>query len=480
VTWRDNEIGKGEPFDMPTPGEIGWIVEEMKHLDFGDKRLEMRACKIIEALSQNPKASIPEFCGDWAATQAAYNFFSNDAIQREEVLAAQRRATLERMKGHELVLAIQDTSSFDFTEHGGTQGRGPLDHPKRLGFLVHSTLAASADGVPLGLLDQEVWVRDEKEIGKRHRRRERPIEEKESYKWLKGLENSTRGVPADLKVVVVSDRESDVFEYFVHPRPGNVELLIRGCWNRRVEDEAHYLWNSVTNSPVQGTIQIEVGRRPDQPPRVASCQIHCQQVKVRPPSGRSPHFPKLEPVTLWAVLLEEIDAPDGVEAICWLLLTTLEVTDFDQACQLVRFYTYRWLIERFYFVLKSGCAVEQRQLQDVSRLKRFLAVANVVAWRLLWVTYLGRVDPNLPCTTVFADHEWQALYTFVHKSPAVPEQPPSLQEAILWVAKLGGFLARKSDGPPGVKVLWRGWRRLYDISETWLLFNTSSSCGTYI
>ena len=117
--------------------------------------------------------------------------------------------------------------------------------------------------------------------------------------------------------------------------------------------------------------------------------------------------------------------------------------------------------------------VEQHQLQDLSRLECFLALANVVAWRLLWMTYRGRVDPSLPCATVFAEHEWQAMYAFVHKSPAIPEQPPSLQEATLWVAKLGGFLARKSDGQPGVEVLWRSWRRLYDTSETWQLFNSS-------
>ena len=459
--------------EMACSDQDSWIDEEMKHLELGDKRLEARARKIICAFSQNPTASIPEFCGDWAATHAAYSFFSNDMAQAGQVLESQRQATLERTREHNLVLAIQDSSDFDFTGHTATQGTGPLSHNRHFGFFVHSTLAVSADGVPLGLLDQEIWVRDEAEIGKRHRRRQRPIEEKESYKWLKGLKNSTVDIPTQTQVLVVSDRESDVFEYFVQPRPDNVELLIRGCWNRRLENNDHNLWNSVSNSPVQGTIQIEVGRRLDQSPRVAACQIRFQQVNVRPPKGRLSHFPKLPSVVLWAILLEEINVPDGVEPLRWLLLTTLKVSDFDQACQLIQFYTYRWLIERFYYVLKSGCAVEQRQLRDVSRLERFLVLANVVAWRLLWMTYLGRIDPDLPCTAVLADHEWQALYAFIHKSSAVSEQPPPLQDAILWVAKLGGFLARKSDGQPGVKVLWRGWRRLYDISQTWLLFNSS-------
>jgi hypothetical protein len=450
-----------------------WIDEEMKYLELRDKRLEARARKIISAFSQNPTASIPEFCGDWAATHAAYSFLSNNMVRAEEVLASQCQATLKRIGNQELVIAVQDSSSFDFTDHTATQGTGPLSHNRHFGFFVHSTLAVSADGVPLGLLDQEMWVRDEAEIGKRHRRRELPIEEKESYKWLKGLKNSTAGIPSQTQVLVVSDRESDVFEYFVQPRPDNVELLIRGCWDRRLEDSDHNLWDSVSNTPVQGTIQIEIGRRPDQSPRVATCEIRFQEVTVLPPKGRSSRFEKLSPVVLWSILLEEIDAPDGVEPLCWLLLTTRQVTNFDQATLLILFYTYRWLIERFYYVLKSGCAMEKRQLRDVTRLQRFLALANVVAWRLLWMTYLGRVDPDLPCTVAFADHEWQALYAFVHKSSAIPKQPPRLQDAIVWVAKLGGFLARKSDGHPGVKVLWRGWRRLDDISQAWLLFNSS-------
>jgi hypothetical protein len=153
-----------------------------------------------------------------------------------------------------------------------------------------------------------------------------------------------------------------------------------------------------------------------------------------------------------------------------LLLTTLEVTHFDVACQIIQYYTFRWLIERFHFVLKSGCALEDRQLRSVDRLQRFLALANVVAWRLLWLTYLGRGQPDLPCTVAFEEHEWKALYAFIQRTAIAPNEPPTLQQATLWLAQLGGFLAR-SDGFLGVKVLWRGWLRLIDIAQTWLIFN---------
>lgn len=450
-----------------------WVVEEMQALDLGDQRLEERACKILRDFSQHPNASIPEFCDDWAATRAAYNFFNNAGVEAHAVLAAQRQASLRRMKGHALVLALQDTTSFDFSRHPATRGTGPLDNVKCQGFLAHTTLATTPEGVPLGVLAQAVWVRDAHTLGKRHQRRQRRIEDKESFKWLQGLDASTHDLPPDVHILEVSDRESDVFEYFAHPRPEQVDLLVRASWDRRLVGEAQHLWLTVRNSPVRGKVEVEVDRRPDQPPRTAVCQVYYHRVKVRPPSHRPAHAPKLEPIPLWAVLIEEVHAPAEVEPLSWLLLTTLAVDSFDQAGQIIEYYTRRWIIERFHFVLKSGCGVEQRQLQEVSRLERFLVLANVVAWRLLWLTYLGRSTPDVPCTVALADYEWKALYCFVHKTPVAPGQPPSLQAATRWIAQLGGFLGRKSDGEPGVKVLWRGWRRLMDISETWSLFNTS-------
>lgn len=459
---------------VTTAAELNdWVVEEMQTLDLGDHRLEERARKILRDFSQHPTASIPEFCEDWAATKAAYNFFNHAGIEAQAVRAAQRHATLKRMQGQALVLALQDTTSFDFRHHPAMEGTGPLDNVNGQGFLAHTTLATTPDGVPLGVLAQAVWVRDAHTLGKRHQRKQRPLEDKESFKWLQGLDASSQDLPPGVRILEVSDRESDVFEYFAHARPEPVDLLVRASWDRRLVGEAGNLWLTVRNSPVRGKVEVAVGRRPDQVPRTAVCQVYYHRVKVRPPSHRPAHLPKLEPLVLWAVLIEETHAPAGVEPLSWLLLTTLPVADFDQACQIITYYTQRWIIERFHFVLKSGCGVEQRQLQAVSSLERFLVLANVVAWRLLWLTYLGRATPDVPCRVALADYEWKALYCFIHKTAVAPNDPPSLQAAIRWIAQLGGFLGRKSDGEPGVKVLWRGWRRLLDISETWSLFNTS-------
>ncbi len=455
-----------------TPANENWVSQEMKTLHLPDERLDKRTIKIISDLSRNPTASIPEFCGDWAATQATYNYCDNRAVRDEVVMETHRQATLNRIKegGYRRVLAIQDTTEYNFNHHPATAGLGPLDNPAVKGFFVHSTLAVSEAGLPLGLLAQQVWVRDEDDSPKD---KHRPIEQKESYKWLGALDESSSHMPAQVQVIQVSDQESDIYEYFVHPRPDNVELLVRSYHRRGVMDEQKDVRTTLSISPVRGKVEVEIRRTKDRSARTAVCQVYYKRVKLRPPKKRPGLPPDLKPVRLWAVLIREMSPPDGEEALEWLLLTTVAVTSFQQACQTIKLYTFRWLIERFHFVLKSGCAFEDRQLRTLGRLQRFLALANVVAWRLLWLTYLGRGQPDLPCTVAFEDYEWKALYSFTHQTAIVPNEPPTLQQATLWLAKLGGFLGRKSDGYPGVKVLWRGWRRLVDISQTRLIFDTS-------
>ncbi|MCB9109070.1 MAG: IS4 family transposase [Anaerolineales bacterium] len=458
-----------------TDQERNWGDEEMGSLKLGDERLEKRVRKIISDFSQNPTASIPEFCGDRAATQATYNLLSQKNLKAQAIPAAQRQATVHRIEqgGYQLILAVQDTTEFNYSHHPATTGLGALDHPSYQGFFTHTTLAVTPEGLPLGLLAQESWVRDKPQPDQEPARAARPIEQKESYKWFKGLDQGTANFPAGVSVLTISDQESDIFEYFVHPRPPQVDVLIRAWRERQVEAEVSSLWATIQSSPVRGRVEVEVTATPKRVGRTARCQVYYKQVTLKPPRKRPGLPPDLKPVTLWAVLIQEMNAPKGTKAIEWLLLTTWHIASFEQACQLIEFYSRRWLIERFHFVLKSGCALEQRQLKKEFRLERFLLLANVVAWRLLWLTYLGRINPDLPCSVALDPAEWQALYCFIHKTPLVPQQPPSIHQALSWIAQLGGFLGRKSDGSPGVKVLWRGWRRLFDITQAWLIFNSS-------
>jgi hypothetical protein len=214
-----------------------------------------------------------------------------------------------------------------------------LENETCQGFLTHTSLATTADSVPLGVLAQQSWVRDEQETGKRHQRHQRPIEEKESYKWLQALDESTQGLPAQSQAIIVSDRESDIFEYFVHPRADNVELLVRARHDRRLDQESHNLFLTVSSSPVRGKVTVEVGRRPGQSSRQAECQVYYQRVKLSPPKNRPASWPKLASVVLWAILIKETNPPPGVEPLEWFLLTTVEINSFEQACQFIRHYT---------------------------------------------------------------------------------------------------------------------------------------------
>ena len=447
----------------------GWAANELRLAQFGDKRLRKRLIRIVEDLAAKPMASVPEACGQWPATKATYRFWDSERVTPAAIRASHRESTIERVEDQALVLVIQDTTDLDFTHHPATQGLGPLDHPARRGLKVHSALAVNEQGVPLGLLHQAVWVRDPEQVGKRHRRRQRETKDKESQRWLTALQASEAEVAEGRTVVTVADREADIYDLFALPRRPGSELLIRGTHNRRVNDEG-YLWQAVQQAPVAGQYTFTVQRREDVPARQATMSVRFTQVMVQPPRNRRGRS-ALPAVAINLVLAQEEAAPAGVKPVQWLLLTTLAVTTFSDALRCVRWYSYRWLIERYHFVLKSGCRVEELQLETAERLECALATYCIVAWRLLWLTYEARRSPEAPCSSVLETHEWQALYCTIHQTPVPPAQPPTLQQAVRWIAQLGGFLRRKSDGQPGTKTIWRGLRRLHDIAATWQLLH---------
>ena len=188
-----------------------------------------------------------------------------------------------------------------------------------------------------------------------------------------------------------------------------------------------------------------------------------------------PNQKKLPPVTLNAILVYEDNPPADVdEPIEWLLLTKTPVDDFESATRVVGWYCCRWQIEIFHKIIKSGCTVEDCRLATAERLQRYIALMSVVAWRLHWLTFLNRTDPDAPCTLALNTIEWQALYMRIHHTTDLPAQPPTIHQAVRWIAQLGGFLGRKSDGEPGITVIWRGWQRLHDYAAIWYLVKERS------
>lgn len=451
-----------------------WAQEELAQANLGDVRLNKRLMGIVENLSAQPTASVPQGSGDWATTKATYNFWKSSRIEPDAIQEAHQLSTIERIKEHEIILAIQDTTTLNFTRHPAKEGMGPIgSQPYLQGLLAHNVLVASESGVPLGLIHQQTWATDPEEPDKQQSPNQREIQDKESYRWLLSLVATELVIPPATTVVTVADRESDIYELFALQRQVNSHLLIRGNQNRCVNHEAKYLHQAIAQTAPCGQLVVEVPRGDEGPARQATLTLRFTTLELQPPKGHL-HASELKPVKLQVVLAHEQNPPKGVTPISWLLLTTLAVNCFEDAVQCVRWYTYRWLIERFHYVLKSGCQVEKLQLETRERIERALATYSIVAWRLLWLTYEARTNPDAPCNTVLELHEWQALYCTIHQTATPPPQPPSLQQAVRWIAKLGGFLGRKHDGNPGVKTIWRGLRRLHDIAATWKLLRSDS------
>jgi hypothetical protein len=450
-----------------------WVIEELAEIDLKDDRLNKRCQEIARALGEQPMAPINQACEDWADTKAAYRFFDNPKVTPEKITEPHRQRTVERMKEYDIVLAVQDTTFFNYTHHPKTEGLGEIGNKKQnqRGFGMHSTLAVAPIGTPLGLLTQEFFIRPIGEPAhKPNELRKLPIEEKESYRWIAAMEQTLALAPVGTEVVTVCDREADIYEMFVVAQEEHASLLVRASVDRSLDEqeEVNKLWQKAEQQPIIGELSVEITGNQKQKARQATVSIRFTQAKFKPPWR--PNQKKLPSVTLNAILVREekppIDIDDPIE---WLLLTNTPVNDFEAATRVVGWYGWRWQIETFHKVIKSGCTVEECRLQSAKRLQNFIALISVVAWRLHWLTYLHRTEPDLPCTIALTTVEWQTLYIRIHRSTEFPDHPPSISQTVRWIAQLGGFLGRKSDGKPGITVIWRGWQRLQDMSNIWLL-----------
>lgn len=447
------------------PNHHTWAAQELATADFGDTRLSKRLVRVVADKLAKPTASIPQASGSWAATKATYRFLASEQVAAARIRAAHADATRGRIQHHNTVLVLQDTTELLYTSHPHTTGLGALDHASSRGLKVHSALAATLDGVALGLVQQSVWARHAAEKGRKARKR--PQAERESQRWLTSLTEAQKAIPAPTRLIVVADREADIYPLFIAPRDDRTDLLVRATYNRglvgglKLEDVTKTVsW--------QGSRTVVIPGNGSRAARTATVQIGWTTVQLLPPQDY-PRPASAPRPTLQLVVVEEREPPAGVKPLRWLLWTTLRVTSWDEAIAVVEAYRTRWLIERYHYVLKSGCGIEQLQLEAAERLERALAICCIVAWRLLWLTYTARETPDVPCSAVLARHEWQALVCTIQQTAEPPSEPPTLREAVRMVAQLGGFLARTGDGEPGVKTLWRGLTRLDDIAATWLL-----------
>jgi hypothetical protein len=343
-----------------------WAEQEMRGLDLGDRRRNERAVILLEAFSRNPGASIPGAFGSRAERKAAYRHLDSE-IEPSELLSPHWARTAERSAGHPCVLALSDTTELDYSTLDTLEGAGPLDGSHSRGLKVHTVLAVSPAGVPLGLLDQRVWSRDEEDTGLRKTRRTRAAEEKESWKWRTGAEACQERLPAEVCFVYVGDREADCYSLLGMPRRAGMDLLVRATHNRKLKDSEYaYLKEAVQAAPVLGRLELRLERSRRREERDAVLEIRSARVVLDKPRNGT-NGKGLLPVEVSVVLARELaETAGGSEPVEWLLLSTRRADTLEEALWCVRSYALRWRVERFHYTLKSGCAIEKLQLKSAS------------------------------------------------------------------------------------------------------------------
>jgi hypothetical protein len=480
-----------------------WIAEELETADLGDQRLNDRLTEVLGALSERPNVSIPAACGGYAETVAAYRFFDNEKTTFEKIIKPHYKMTQERIASHEVVLFVQDSSTIDLTKpEQQVQGAGPVgDGKNRRGAILHLLEALTPDNVVLGAVWSKIMIRSElneqeqleratrtKAEKKKIKRlkSKRPVEDKESFRWIEGYRetNKIAGLHPQTTCVCIGDSESDFFEIFAEPRENNAHILVRACYDRRCStdeyDTSTHLRDAVSREAVVGTSAVFVRarqpavsctRQPRQQVRKsrnAELEIRAKTVTIEPPSRLCRQY---ESVPLNVVLVSEPNPPEGEPAIEWILLTTLPISTWEEISAIIKYYSSRWMIEMFFKTLKSGCGVEKLRFETMERLLPCLAVYLIVAWRVLMICHLGRVEMEMSCEIVFDPAEWKATYRVMHPKKKLPSKPPTLHAMLRLVGELGGWVStpRRKD-MPGPQTTWIGLQRVRDLAWAWKMF----------
>jgi hypothetical protein len=450
---------------------VDWAGNLYRTVSLPDARLEKRLLTIAQMIAAKPLDSINQACDNWASAKAAYRFIENNAVTPDSLIEPIRDAAARDCGGLEAVIAVQDTTVLSFDRARQAKGLGPVnDSTEARGMLLHPAMALRLDGAPLGLLDLQHWCRD-LEPPDDQTKAKRSIEEKESGKWLRGIRASRQAIESNLpeeadiigrpRLIHVFDREGDIHDVFDLVLAGGDGAVIRSSQNRRVmtgDGRGALAHNAVRIAPLLGTTDIDVPRKQGQKKRRATVEARACKLRLTP-QREGPDRPRWFELNLVEIL--EVNAPEDATPLHWLLWTTEPVESLANALEIVRIYKLRWKIEEFNLILKSGCRIEELQFETADRLAKVVALYSPVAVRILQLREWSRLEPEAPCTVVLTDDQWRSLWTYIHrKRPASGASPPSIKQATLWIGRLGGHLGRKSDGMPGVRALWRGWRDL--------------------
>jgi len=454
----------------------GWIDREIAGCEFRDARLGDRFCKLLAQLGSAMGQSIPLVCQDWANTKAAYRFFSNDRVSEADILAGHFQSTRDRAAatdGHRLVL--HDTTEFTYQResseaigitksiNSGRDKVGRLRSHTVCGILMHSSLAITIEGLPLGLAAVKFWTRKKFKgtaaLKKRINPTRIPIEKKESMRWLENMKHSTELLGDPERCVHIGDRESDIYELFCAAKEVGTHFLIRTCVDRLAGDGDHTVADEMNEVAVKGLHRIEVRDRNGDPDQ-AILEIRYRTIQILPPIGKQNRYPAL---TLTVIHADERGTPNNRKKIEWRLITDLPIQSRREVIEKLEWYALRWKIEVFHKILKSGCKAEDSKLRTAQRLANLIAVFCIVSWRIFWMTMLNRSAPDAPPGLALTEAEIGLLDRAMKDNDQKPRRRKTLSHYLTKIARLGGYLARTNDPPPGNIVMWRGLSRLTDM-----------------
>jgi len=464
------------------------LQNEFHNIDLGDRRLNDRSCFLIDKLEKSPKSSINAALSTLALTLAAYRFFANPKVTPHRMLTPHRQQSINRVSGLKSIRLVQDTSEADFSNLKTLKGVGPLATKEKRGMFLHTSLIVAPGGLALGVRDIDFLIRKDEDLGKSAKRKNLPIEQKESFRWLKGYRDACQlqeEIP-ETEVVSVSDREADMYEIFSEYEQRKKEGLttahyvIRAKENRVLlgEHEGLKLFDLDSVGEPIGEITFEVEAQKQRikvnknskvyqrKKRMVTQEIRVQKITPRPPQRKGQ---KMKAVSLWLVSATEINVPEGQRPIHWRLLTSKSLENSEQAKEILEIYLDRWQIEVFFKTLKTGCKIEELALKSSEALKNAIVMYSLIAWRQLYITRLARSRADEPVGKFFQKYEWQSTLK-VFNNANIIEREPTLGEFILIVAKLGGYLNRKHDPDPGIETLWRGFQKVDAYAEAWLAF----------
>lgn len=440
-----------------------WAEQQWGQCKLGDPRLTRRAVRIGQRIAERPEASLVRQMGDGAELRGAYRLLNNARVTFEQLCQPHFEQTRAQARRVPVVLFIQDWTTLDYSHHPATTGMGPVGSRRQRGMLLQSVLAVRPEARQvLGLAHAQVLIRPEAPPTRPPPGQRR--QSAEGQAWEVAV-RAVGAAPEGVTWVHVSDRESDIYEYLQACRAWGKHFVVRAYHNRALAAETLaaaaprllptvQAWEALSAHPAY---TVEVPARKNQPKRQAVIALHWGTLTLRSPKSVQP------PSTLTVNVIRawEPDPPPGVEPIEWILLTSWPVTCWAEARQVVEWYECRWLIEDYHQCLKTGCRIEVSQLDHALDLQRLLGFAAPIAVRLLQLRQVARTAPNQLAATTIEPLLLQLLAHHLQRAPT------ELTLAQFWqeVARLGGYLGRSRDGPPGWRAVWKGWRLLSDWAE---------------